>query len=568
MSPYPGRSRKKIFSHKRRLRRMTGSVSRKVTPGTTDTPAGPRPRLQRSAGKGFDLRITRRGWISLGAAVGAVLLVVLLVKVTRTPFISSVSLQGGSVQTVNPVPLEVVFGRGINGGELALTLDDEDRTGESSLDGRTLRAELDTPDGEHRLDIVYRGKVERSIAFRVDTTPPVILVEEMTPQEDGTTLVKGRVEDAVAMSLEGGALPFDRNGAFSFKVSPSDYPMVKLDAVDAAGNRSELALDTIPPPKIKGIHVSIAYAADAKLFGSMVDLVNRTELNGMEIDIKDETGYIGYDSKIPLADQAGTDMPSGGMNLGKVMDKCWYNDIYPIGRVVCFQDNVLPKKRTDLAVQVAGGGLWKDPKGFTYLDPYNIENWDYIVDIAKEAGANGYKEIQFDYMRFPSDGNVTTCVFPKYDGRTKDQVITEFVKYLRDQLKPQGIRLSGDVFGLIASKQGSMGIGQDATTLGTYFDYLCPMVYPSHYNRGEYNISVPENSPHDIVFLSLEDFKKKLEGTGCRLRPWLQDFSLKVNYTPDMVRAQIQACYDAGVEEWLLWDPLCTFSEAALEPAR
>jgi hypothetical protein len=169
-------------------------------------------------------------------------------------------------------------------------------------------------------------------------------------------------------------------------------------------------------------------------------------------------------------------------------------------------------------------------------------------------------------MRFPSDGNVSACLFPKYDGRTKDQVITEFIKYLRDSLKPLGIQISGDIFGLTASDQGSMGIGQDVTTLGQYMDYLCPMVYPSHYNRGEYNISVPEANPHDIVFLSLEDFKKKLAGTNCRLRPWLQDFSITIPYTPEMVAAQIQACYDAGVEEWLLWDPHCTFSEAALQP--
>ncbi len=150
------------------------------------------------------------------------------------------------------------------------------------------------------------------------------------------------------------------------------------------------------------------------------------------------------------------------------------------------------------------------------------------MDIAKEAGANGYKEIQFDYMRFPSDGNVTACVFPKYDGRTKEQVITEFIAYLRDNLKPEGLQISGDVFGLIASDQGTMGIGQDVTTLGQYMDYLCPMVYPSHYNRGEYNISVPEANPHDVVFLSLEDFKKDLAETNCKLRPWLQDFSISI----------------------------------------
>jgi hypothetical protein len=538
---------------------MTGSVSRKVTPGAADAPTQPRPRLKHTA----NIHINRRGWINLGILAGVIILIVLLFMLLRSPFISSVSLADRSVQTVNPVPVEVVFGKGVDSAELALTLDEEDRTGQSSLENRTLYAELDVPDGEHRLDIVYKGKVEKSIAFQVDTEPPVVMVDEMTPQEDGTTLVKGRVEEAVSMTLEGNKLSFDKDGVFSFKVNPSDYPVVTLTAVDAAGNGSELALNTTPPPKIRGTHISIWIAADAKLFAKQVDLVNRTELNGMEIDIKDESGVIGYDSQVELANQVSSDLPKGGMDLGKVMDKCWYNDIYTIGRVVCFKDPVLTKKRPDLAVHDTRGGLWGDGK---WVDPYSQEVWDYIVDVATEAANNGFKEIQFDYMRFPTDGDITTCAFPHQDSRNKDQVITDFAKYLRDELKPLGIQISGDIFGLAASAQGSMGIGQVVNNIGQYLDYMCPMVYPSHYNRGEYNISVPENDPYKTVLLSLEDFKRVLEGTNCRVRPWLQDFSLKVSYTPDMVQAQIQACYDAGIEEWLLWDPDCSFTEAALVP--
>jgi hypothetical protein len=558
---HPSRSNKKIFSRNRRLRRMTGSVSHKVTGKVSEKTY--QPKFKRK----YNIHVTRRGWINLGILVGVIFLLVLLVMALRSPFIAKMSLQNKSVLTANPVSVEIIFGKKIDPANLVISLDGEDRTAQVSLEDKNLQVALDVPDGDHRLDVAYKGKVEKSAVFRVDTTPPILMVDEMSPQDDGTTTVRGRVEGAIALNLEGNKLACDKEGVFTFKVNRYDYPVVTLTAADAAGNQCVLALNTTPPPNIKGIHVSISYAADAKLFNDMVELVKRTELNGMQIDVKDETGYIGYDSQIELANQVGSDMPKSGMNLGKVMDKCWYNDIYTIGRVVCFQDNVLPKKRTDLAIQDnRNGGLWKDPKGYTYLDPYNKENWNYIVDIAKEAGANGYKEIQFDYMRFPSDGNVSACVFPKYDGRTKDQVVTEFIKYLRDNLKPLGIQISGDIFGLTASDQGSMGIGQDVTTLGQYMDYLCPMVYPSHYNRGEYNISVPEANPHDIVFLSLEDFKKKLAGTNCRLRPWLQDFTITIPYTPEMVEAQIQACYDAGVEEWLLWDPHCTFSEAALQP--
>lgn len=539
---------------------MTGSVARKVTPGAADVPTQPRPKLDQ---RKMNIHVTRRGWINLGILAAVIFLIVLLFIFLRSPFISSVSLKDGSVQTVNPVPVEIVFGKKVDPAELVVTLDDEDCTDQTSLEEGKLWADLNVPDGEHRLDIAYKGKVEKTVAFMVDTAPPVIMVDEMTPQDDGTTLVKGRVEEATLMTLEGNKLSFDKEGGFSFKVNPSDYPMVTLAAVDAAGNSCEIALNTIPPPKIKGTHISIWIAADSKLFAKQVDLINRTELNGMQIDIKDESGAIGYDSQVELANQISSDLAKGGMDLGKVMDKLWYNDIYPIGRIVCFKDPVLTKKRPDLAVHDSRGGLWGDGK---WVDPYSKEAWDYIVDIATEAANNGFKEIQFDYMRFPTDGDITTCVFPHQDDRVKDQVITDFVKYLRDQLKPLGVQVSGDIFGLAASAQGSMGIGQVVNSIGQYMDYLCPMVYPSHYNRGEYNISVPEADPYNTVLLSLEDFKRVLEGTNCRLRPWLQDFSLKVNYTPDMVQAQIQACYDAGVEEWLLWDPDCSFTEAALVP--
>ncbi|MFW6113688.1 MAG: putative glycoside hydrolase, partial [Actinomycetota bacterium] len=248
-----------------------------------------------------------------------------------------------------------------------------------------------------------------------------------------------------------------------------------------------------------------------------------------------------------------------------VMDKCWYNDIYPIGRVVCFKDPVLVSKRPDLAVHNAEGGLWGNGQ---WLDPYNREVWDYLLKICAEAAREGFKEIQLDYVRFPSDGITDTCVYPSEDGRTKKEVITDFLEYIRGGLKPLGVVLSADVFGLTASLQGEMGIGQDIPSMAEHLDYLSPMVYPSHYNPGEYEIDNPEANPHDTVYASLQDFQAALEGTQCKLRPWLQDFSLQMQYGPVQVQSQIDACYDLGIEEWLLWDPRCMFTKEALQPGQ
>jgi hypothetical protein len=532
---------------------MTGAVSRKVIGKRA------KPKFKRK------YRITRRGWINLGVLGALLLLIVMLIIVLRSPLIKRISPTPGSTVTTNPVSVEIEFGRKFEASSLTITVDGEDRSSKMTVEDQLVRIDLHLPDGRHTMEIFYQGKSCGKSEFVVDTTPPLLMVEEMDACEDGTTRVKGKVEGAVLLTLEGQKLPPGRDGSFTFQVNRYDHPVVRLAAVDEVGNRSELTLSTVPVPEIKGIHVSIFVAADKKLFGGIVDMVKRTELNGLEIDIKDETGYIGYDSQVELANQLGTDLPKGGMDLGRVMDKCWYNDIYAIARIVCFKDPVLAKKRPDLAVHDKRGGLWG--KG-QWLDPYNREVWKYILDIATEAASNGFKEIQFDYVRFPSDGDVTACVFPANDGSTQEDTIAEFCKYMRDNLKPLGVVVSADLFGLTASAQGSMGIGQDVSRMAQYLDYLCPMVYPSHYNYNEYNIRVPEANPHDTVYYSLEDFQKKVEGTNCKLRPWLQDFSLKITYGPNEVRAQMNACYELGIEEWLLWDPNCTYTEAALEPGQ
>ncbi len=509
-------------------------------------------------------RITRRGWVNLSVLAGIVFLIVLLIIVLRSPLVRSIEPSTKAVITTNPVRIEIEFGQKYDPSSLAVMIDGENRTGEIDMEQpQKITGDIPLADGIHQLEVVYRGKCEKRSDFMVDTSPPQITIEHPIFRDDGITAIKGRVDGAVALKLEGKAVPFDKEGFFSIMVNRYDYPVISLEALDAAGNRQQISLKTTPVPKIKGVHVSIWVAADSKLFNNMVSLVRRTELNCLQIDVKDESGHVGYDSSVELDNQLGLELTKGGMDLGRVMDKCWYNDIYTIARIVCFKDPILAKKRPDLAVHDKSGKLWGNGQ---WLDPYSREVWNYILDLSKEAVANGFDEIQFDYVRFPSDGNTTTCVFPHNDGRAKEEVISDFCRFLAENLKPLGTVISIDLFGLTASSQGSMGIGQDVTTIASSMDYMSPMVYPSHYHLGEYDIRVPEANPYETVYKSLVDFQKKLEGTGCKLRPWLQDFSLKITYGPKEVRAQIQACYDLGIEEWLLWDPNCTFTEAALLP--
>ncbi len=501
------------------------------------------------------------------AGLGTVIfLVIMLVVLLRSPAASGMLPSDGSLVAGSPVHIEASLRSNVRPDSVKVLVDGEDRTDRAVVENALLSMDIDLADGEHVVELLVEGKVAATSRFMVDCAAPVLQVDEWELRDDGITVIKGRVEGADVLMLDDKKVPVKEDGTFTVEVDRYERTAVTLLALDKAGNRRELLVDTAPPPQIKGMHVSIWVAADRTLFKNMVDLVKRTELNGMQIDVKDESGRVAYPSEVPLALEVGSPLTQGGVDIGRVMDKCWYNDIYPIARIVCFKDPVVASKRPDLAVHNTSGGRWGDGK---WLDPYNRENWDYIQGIALEAARKGFKEIQLDYVRFPSDGDVTTCVFPAQGGdtRNKSQVITDFLVFMRDSLKPLGVVLSADVFGLTASGQGDMGIGQDVSAMGRYLDYMCPMVYPSHYNPGEYNIGDPEANPHDTVYASLVDFQKKLEGTNCKLRPWLQDFSLRLNYGTAEVQAQIRACYELGINEWLLWDPNCTFTESALQPA-
>jgi hypothetical protein len=513
MAYYP-RSEKRIFTRRRWRSR--------VTPRAKITGARAQPRMRRRK-----VRLTSRALWALAGLGSAVFLIVMLVILLGSPAASAILPADGSQVSGLPIHIETALKGNVDPAAVRLLIDGEDRTSQATIAESVLAMDADLADGEHVVEVMVGDNKEVSSRFFVDNTPPMVQVDEWEMRDDGITVIRGWVEGAEVLTVDDKRLSANPDGSFQVEVDRYQRATVTIAAVDAAGNRRELLLDTAPPPQIKGIHVSIWVAADRAFFKQMADLVEKTELNGMQIDVKDESGRIAYSSQVPLGIEVGSPLTAGGVDMDRVMDKCWYNDIYPIARIVCFKDPVVASKRPDLAVHHTSGGLWGDGK---WIDPYSQENWDYLLGVAVEASRKGFKEIQLDYVRFPSDGNTTTCVFPAQGGdtRNKSQVIQDFLKFMRDGLKPMGTALSADVFGLTASDQGDMGIGQDVTAMGQFLDYMCPMVYPSHYNAGEYDIGDPEANPHDTVYMSLVDFQKRLEGTPCKLRPWLQDFSLRL----------------------------------------
>lgn len=322
-----------------------------------------------------------------------------------------------------------------------------------------------------------------------------------------------------------------------------------------------------PRVEVRGIYLTQYTVAYRSAFEALLNLVERTELNAMVINVKDDEGFITFEVDDPVARAAGAITQTLGdvKALTADLDR---RGIYSIARVVTFKDHWTASAYPDMAVHSTAGGIWHDHNGVAWLNPYSMEAWDYNVRIAKAAAQAGFREIQFDYVRFPSDGNMDLVLYPQSDERSKAEVIGDFLAYARAELAPYGVWVSADVFGLVTSVSDDMGIGQNLEEVARGVDYISPMVYPSHYTPGNLGVPNPNAMPYDTVYRSMLDAAGRLEGhPEVTVRPWLQDFSWGHPYGPDEVRAQIQAVYDAGYKEWILWNAANVYTEGALQPA-
>lgn len=319
------------------------------------------------------------------------------------------------------------------------------------------------------------------------------------------------------------------------------------------------------PVKVKGILMT-GYTAGGSRFDDMLALLRRTELNAVVVDIKDERGEISWVPRSVQARMAGAGLPKI-IDPAATIRRLHRAGIYVIGRIVTFQDSKMTAVRPDLAIQDHRGGVWRSHKGLSWLDPYSTEAQDYNISLAIEAIELGFDEIQFDYVRFPSDGD-TAAMWSRYkDERASYEVIRQFLARARQQIVPRGAYISADLFGLVALVLDDLGIGQKIELIAREVDYVSLMLYPSHYHKPEYRIADPEKEPYRTVAVSLRDAKERIAGTRAKLRPWLQDFSLRVPYTPAEVRHQIQAVEDSGIDEWILWNARNRYTEDALRPA-
>jgi hypothetical protein len=341
------------------------------------------------------------------------------------------------------------------------------------------------------------------------------------------------------------------------------------DTTDTADTTDQLtqevfdSADERTPVKVKGIYVT-GPMAGSKGMQDLIDLVDTTELNTMVIDIKNDKGQITYDMDLDAVQEIEADIHYV-KDMKELVKKLKSKNIYLIARIVAFKDPILAEKKPELSIRNKDGSIFRDKSGLCWVNPYKKEVWDYLISIGKEAAALGFDEIQFDYIRFSTDSGMKNVDFGKdAKDKSKIKVITEFTKYACENLKPLGVYVSADVYGaIISSKIDSAIVGQSYIKMSKYLDYICPMIYPSHYADGAYGIEHPDLEPYNLILKAMQNSEELLktnsDSNKVIVRPWLQDFTASwlTNYTKydkKEVRAQIQAIYDAGYEEWILWN--------------
>ena len=309
---------------------------------------------------------------------------------------------------------------------------------------------------------------------------------------------------------------------------------------------------------VRGLYVNRFAAQSIKKMRQLIAIADGTEINALVIDVKDEFGLNFTSADALVSRNAGT---AGVIpNVRSLLDTLRAHHILAIARIVTFKDSVTARVNPQWNIRKKDGSTWRDRKGLAWVNPFQRDLWEYDIRVAEEAVRLGFAEIQFDYIRFPEPyKSLPPQVFPEQGTRTKQQALADFLVLARSRLTKLGARTTADIFGLVTTVPGALEVGQQWEHLAPAADVLLPMVYPSHYPGGSFNLKHPNAEPYMVVrtaLLRAHERNAKLGLSGERVRPWLQAFTLgKPPYGPDEIREQKRAVYDAGFDGWVLWHP-------------
>lgn len=310
------------------------------------------------------------------------------------------------------------------------------------------------------------------------------------------------------------------------------------------------------PEYVRGIYLTAYSAGNDEFRHSIIDKMKNGRINTVVIDIKDYSGYILYDSQIPEVQNIEAEH-NRIHNAKKVIEEFHDANIYTIARQTVFQDPALAKNRPDLAIQTKAGNTWYDKSGLAWVDPAKQEVWEYNLAIAKEAIALGFDEINFDYMRYPSDGSIGNISYNIPEGETRVTMLDKFFKYLSDNLSGL-VPISIDTFGLVMDHTDDdydLGIGQRLDRVVHYFDYVSPMMYPSHYPLNYLGFTNSAEHPYDVIAYGLEISSSTSRSSRATIRPWVQAFNIRAVYDKAKIDAQAEAVESIDTTSgWLLWN--------------
>ena len=352
-----------------------------------------------------------------------------------------------------------------------------------------------------------------------------------------------------SVTASSGALPSDTTGTGS-SASNASAPAKPTAAVRPAS-----AADL---PIVRGLYVNRFAAQSLKRMRKLIAIADSTEVNAFVIDVKDEFG-LNIPSQDPMvqknAGKAGV-IP----NVRQLLDTLKAHDILAIARIVVFKDSVAARVNPNNVMRKPDGSPWRDKQGLTWVNPYDEEIWEYNMRVAEEAVRLGFGEVQFDYIRFPEPyKSLPTQVFPKQNGRSKPDVLAEFLRRANGRLDKLNTRTTADIFGLVTTVGGALEIGQEWEKVSPAVDVVLPMTYPSHYPPGAFGIKRPNADPYKVQLTAIARARQrdaKLGLTGERVRPWIQAFSLgQPKYDASHVKDQMRGIYDAGYNGWVWWHP-------------
>jgi hypothetical protein len=431
------------------------------------------------------------------------------------------------------------------------------------------------------------GYVEQSVPFRGEAEAEVKLQPRLIGTvTDATT---GRPIPRALLTFDGGTLEVGRDGSFELRERPSGPVRVLAPGyrrTDVELGRGLPLAIRLEPFAVKGVYLTYYAVGDRGLRGNALELAEKTEVNALVIDVKGDRGLLAYRSSVPLAEKVGANDAPTVPNIDELLASLKQRNIYTIARIVAFKDDKLARNghRAGLDVAIKDGRTgepWIDGEDLAWVDPFRPEVWEYNVALAREAAEKGFDEVQFDYVRFPTDaargGSLGAAMYSKFDTEAnRINAVTTFLRQARAELRSMGAFLGADVFGYVTWNDDDTGIGQQLEELAEVVDYLCPMAYPSTYTAGLPGLmNYPQvvARPYDVIFQSMKRAQERIEGSGAVLRPWLQYFddypwATRRAYNAADIAAQRKGAADAGSVGWMMWDPANKYGRGGFEPKR